>query len=98
MKKIDKPLLIDASTRLLFVMTDSQYEVLINEFDILLKQMALIGKIEGVDQVLPMTFPLQNGTTQLRDDVPGQTLTQKEATQNAKFVSEGQIKLPKVVG
>jgi len=98
MKKIDKPLLLDASTRLLFVMTDTQYDVLINEFDILLKQMALIGKIEGVDKVLPMTFPLGNHTDQLRDDHPAQTLKQSEATQNAKFVSEGQIKLPKVVG
>jgi len=98
MKKIDKSLLLDASTRLLFVMTDTQYHVLINEFDILLKQMALIGKIEGVDHVLPMTFPIVTHTSQLRDDVPTITLKQSEATQNAKFVSEGQIKLPKVVG
>ncbi len=98
MKKIDKTLLLDASTRLLFVMTDTQYEVLIHEFDILLKQMALIGKIEGVDQVAPMTFPLQNLTMQLREDVPSPSLTQTQATQNATFVSEGQIKLPKVVG
>jgi aspartyl-tRNA(Asn)/glutamyl-tRNA(Gln) amidotransferase subunit C len=98
MKKIDKSLLLDASTRLLFVMTDTQYDVLINEFDILLKQMALIGKIEGVDHVSPMTFPIVTHTSQLRDDVPTITLKQSEATQNAKFVSEGQIKLPKVVG
>ncbi|MBM3909704.1 MAG: hypothetical protein FJ352_02920 [Firmicutes bacterium] len=98
MKKIDKTLLLDASTRLLFVMTDTQYEVLIQEFDILLKQMALIGKIEGVDHVAPMTFPLQNMTMQLREDMPSPSLTQTQATQNATFVSEGQIKLPKVVG
>lgn len=98
MKKIDKTLLLDASTRLLFVMTDTQYEVLIQEFDILLKQMALIGKIEGVDHVAPMTFPLQNETMQLREDVPSPSLSQTQATQNATFVSEGQIKLPKVVG
>lgn len=98
MKKIDKALLLDASTRLLFVMTDTQYDVLIHEFDILLKQMALIGKIEGVDGVAPMTFPLANQTMQLRDDIAHHSLTQTQATQNAKFVSEGQIKLPKVVG
>lgn len=98
MKKIDKPLLLDASTRLLFVMTDSQYDVLINEFDILLKQMALIGKIQGVDEIAPMTFPFGQQTSLLREDIPGQTLTQNEATQNAAFVSEGQMKLPKVVG
>jgi len=98
MKKIDKTLLLDASTRLLFVMTDTQYEVLIQEFDILLEQMALIGKIEGVDHVAPMTFSLQNETMQLREDVPSPSLSQTQATQNATFVSEGQIKLPKVVG
>jgi aspartyl-tRNA(Asn)/glutamyl-tRNA(Gln) amidotransferase subunit C len=98
MKKIDKPLLIDASQRLMFVMTDTEYDVLINEFDVLLKQMALIGKISGVDELVPMTFPFPISTLKLRDDVPGVTLTQKQATENAKQVRDGQIKLPKVVG
>ena len=98
MKKIDKPLLIDASQRLMFVMTDNEYDVLISEFDVLLKQMALIGKISGVDTLTPMTFPFPITTLQLRDDVPGVTLTQKQATENAKQVRDGQIKLPKVVG
>jgi aspartyl-tRNA(Asn)/glutamyl-tRNA(Gln) amidotransferase subunit C len=98
MKKIDKALLIDASTRLMFVMTDSEYDVLINEFDILLKQMALIGKIEGVDALTPMTFPFQVQSHGLRTDEVAITLTQQEATSNAHHVSEGQIKLPKVVG
>jgi aspartyl-tRNA(Asn)/glutamyl-tRNA(Gln) amidotransferase subunit C len=98
MKKIDKALLMDASTRLLFVMTDSQYEVLINEFDILLKQMALIAKIDGVDALPPMTFPFPVNGLGLRVDEVGPTLTQQESTSNAHHVSEGQIKLPKVVG
>lgn len=98
MKTIDKTLLLDASTRLLFVMTDSEYDVLIQEFDILLKQMALIGQINGVDEVKPMTFPFLFPNTQLRADVPQVTLTQQEATANAGKVVDGQIKLPKVVG
>lgn len=98
MKKIDKPLLIDASQRLMFVMTDNEYDVLISEFDVLLKQMALIGKISGVDALTPMTFPFPITTSQLRDDVPSMTLKQKQATENAKQVRDGQIKLPKVVG
>jgi aspartyl-tRNA(Asn)/glutamyl-tRNA(Gln) amidotransferase subunit C len=98
MKKIDKALLLDASTRLMFVMTDQQYEVLINEFDILLKQMALIGKIDGVDALTPMTFPFPLKSQGLRIDEVGLTLTQQEATRNAHHVSDGQIKLPKVVG
>jgi aspartyl/glutamyl-tRNA(Asn/Gln) amidotransferase C subunit len=98
MKKIDLPLLKDASTRLLFEMTDAQYQVLIQEFDILLQQMALIGKISGVDSVTPMTFPFSVSTNVLRPDQPTQPLSQSEATKNAAHVSQGQIKLPKVVG
>jgi aspartyl-tRNA(Asn)/glutamyl-tRNA(Gln) amidotransferase subunit C len=98
MKKIDLDLLKDASTRLLFDMTDAQYQVLIQEFDILLKQMALIGNINGVDKITPMTFPFPVSTSFLRDDLITQTLTQTDATKNAAHVSQGQIKLPKVVG
>jgi aspartyl-tRNA(Asn)/glutamyl-tRNA(Gln) amidotransferase subunit C len=98
MKKIDQALLLDASTRLMFVMTDQQYDVLIHEFDILLKQMALIGKIDGVDALTPMTFPFTLNSNGLRSDEVGPTLSQQQATSNASHVSEGQIKLPKVVG
>jgi aspartyl/glutamyl-tRNA(Asn/Gln) amidotransferase C subunit len=98
MKPIDKPLLLEASTRLLFTMTDEQYDVLIQEFDILLKQMALIGKISGVDHLTPMTFPLPLSVQTMREDVPGVTLTQADTIKNANRHHQGQIQLPKVVG
>lgn len=98
MKKIDLPLLQDAATRLLFTMTQDQYQVLMSEFDILLKQMALIGQIEGVDGLVPMTFPFTVTTTTMRDDVPQVTLTQAQALQNVGQKVDGQMKLPKVVG
>jgi aspartyl/glutamyl-tRNA(Asn/Gln) amidotransferase C subunit len=98
MKPINRPLLIDASSRLLFTMTDEQYDLLIEEFDILLKQMSLIGKIEGVDSLAPMTFPLPVSITSMRDDLEQPTLTQAETVQNASRHLDGQMQLPKVVG
>lgn len=98
MKPITKDLLHDASLRLMFTMTESQYDVLISEFDILLRQMALLGKIDHLDQLTPMTFPFPIKAHPLRQDIPQGTLTQVEATQNASFHRDGQIKLPKVVG
>lgn len=98
MKPIDKPLLVDASTRLLFTMTDNQYELLITEFDILLKQMALIGDITNVDNLEPMTFPFAMQGSPMRQDVEGPTLTQAQALTNVSQQLDGQIKLPKVVG
>jgi Asp-tRNA(Asn)/Glu-tRNA(Gln) amidotransferase C subunit len=98
MKPINLPLLKDASTRLLFTMTDAQYDLLIIEFDILLKQMALIGEISGVDDTTPMSFPFTVTTSHMRKDEVGGTLTQVEALKNAASQIDGQIKLPKVVG
>jgi aspartyl/glutamyl-tRNA(Asn/Gln) amidotransferase C subunit len=98
MKPINRPLLLDASTRLLFTMTDEQYDVLIQEFDVLLKQMSLIGKIAGVDALAPMTFPLPVSVTTMRDDQVQPSLTQAETVQNASRHLQGQIQLPKVVG
>jgi aspartyl/glutamyl-tRNA(Asn/Gln) amidotransferase C subunit len=98
MKKIDLALLHDAATRLLFTMTEAQYLVLVAEFDVLLKQMALIGQIEGVDGLTPMTFPFITKNQVMRQDVVQTTLTQSEALQNVGNQVDGQMKLPKVVG
>lgn len=98
MKEINKNVLKDASSRLLFDMTEDQYDVLEKEFAILIKQMDLIGQIQGVDDFEPMTFPFDVTTDLLRDDIPSEPLQREVALQNAKDIVDGQIKLPKVVG
>lgn len=98
MKEINKAVLKEAANRLLFDMTDEQYDVLEKEFAILTKQMDLIGKIEGVDDYAPMTFPFDVSTSYLREDVPEKPLTSEQALANAHDIVDGQIKLPKVVG
>jgi len=97
-KEINKNVLKDASSRLLFDMTEDQYDVLEKEFAILIKQMDLIGQIQGVDDFEPMTFPFDVTTDLLRDDIPSEPLQREVALQNAKDIVDGQIKLPKVVG
>lgn len=98
MKAINKDVLKDAASRLMFDMSEEQYDTLEKEFDIMIKQMKLIGEIPGVDDVEPMTFPFDVTTDYLREDVATETLTKEEVLANAKDVVEGQIKLPKVVG
>ena len=98
MKAINKEVLKDAAKRLLFDMSDAEYETLLKEFDIIVKQMELIGKIEGVDDYAPMTFPFECTTDYLREDIPARPLSKDEALRNAKNKLGGQIKLPKVVG
>lgn len=98
MKKVTRDVLKDASLRLMFTMTEEQYDVLLDEFSILIKQMELIGAIPGVDDVEPMTFPFDVTTNVLRDDTPTTPLSQDDVIKNAGSVADGEIKLPKVVG
>jgi len=98
MKAINKEVLKDAAKRLLFEMSEQEYDTLLQEFDVVIKQMELIGKIEGVDDYAPMTFPFECTTTYLREDIPARPLSKDEALRNAKNKLGGQIKLPKVVG
>ncbi|HAV20090.1 MAG TPA: Asp-tRNA(Asn)/Glu-tRNA(Gln) amidotransferase GatCAB subunit C [Firmicutes bacterium] len=98
MTKITKAVLKKAASNLLFDMTDEQYEVLTSEFDILLCQMDLIGKIPDLDNVAPMTFPYDTKTDYLRDDVALNPTPTKEILKNATYVEDNQIKVPKVIG
>ena len=98
MKSIDKNTLKSIANKLMFDMEDSQYDTLLQEFDTIIKQMELIGEIEGVDEAIPMTFPYEVYTSLLREDVVEQPLDRDEALKNASDVVDGQIRLPKVVG
>ena len=98
MKQITKETLKEAANKLMFDLTDEELDKLVKEFDIIVKQMELIGEIPGVDDVEPMTFPFECAVTYLREDVATKPEDRDEILKNAKDVVDGQIRLPKVVG
>lgn len=98
MKKVDKEVLKDASLRLMFKMEDEEYDLLENEFKIILKQLSLMDNVKGIDDVEPMVFPYPITTSYLREDEVETPLSRGEALKNAGNIKEDQIKLPKVVG
>ena len=98
MKPVNKDVLKVAANKLMFTMDEKQYDTLLQEFHIILEQMEMIGEIEGVDDVEPMTFPFDVTTSYLREDEAEAPLDREEALKNASDVVDGQIRLPKVVG
>ena len=97
MKPINKDILKEISLKLMFEMKEEQYDTLLKEFDLIIKQMNLIGEIKGVDDVEPMTFPFDVTNDYLREDKVEDNLSQEEALKNSKSIENGQIVLPKVV-
>ena len=94
---IEKEKLKDYAHKLMFDMEDKEYETLQEEFEVILKQMDLIGKIPNISEVEPMTFPFINEETTLREDEVGDYLTVAEVLDNTKYQVNDQVKVPKVV-
>lgn len=94
---IEKDKLKKYARLLMFEMDDEEYTTLQEEFEVILKQMDLIGKIDGIDKVEPMTFPFENTDVTLRDDEEGDYLTVGEVLKNAKHIVNDQVKVPRVV-
>lgn len=94
---IDKEKLKSYANKLMFDMEDNEYETLQEEFEVILKQMDLIGKIPNINEVSPMTFPFKNTDASLREDEIGDYLTVYEVLENTKYQVDDQVKLPKVV-
>lgn len=87
------------ANNLMFEMDDNEYQTLASEFDIILKQMDLIGKIEDINSVYPMTFPfdLELDDSYLREDVSSNEINFEDIKVNVKEYEGNMVKVPKVV-
>ena len=87
----------DLATRLKFDMSDDEYKTLQEEFEIILSQMELLGNIDGLENVEPMTFPYPVFAKVIRNDEVGELLNYDEIFSNIKNSRFNQIRVPKVV-
>ena len=95
---ITKEKLKDYAAKLMFDMDDEGYERTLEEFETIEKHMALIGEIENIGKVEPMTFPYVIYHATLREDEAKECLTNEEVLLNSKDTKANQVKVPKVVG
>ena len=94
---MDKETLKMLANKLMFTMNDSEYDTLLDEFDTILKQMDLIGKIDGIENVEPMSYPFPLNDVVLREDEVIDELEIDDILVNSGSNLYNQVKLPKVV-
>ena len=95
---VTKEKLKDYAAKLMFDMDEEGYDRTLEEFETVEKHMALIGEIEGIESVDPMTFPYVIYHANFREDESKKCLTNEEVLANSKDVKANQVKVPKVVG
>ena len=94
---MDKETLIMLANKLMFTMDDCEYDTLLEEFEMMIKQMDLIGNIDGIENVEPLIYPFPLEEVELREDEVVDELEIDDILQNSGSTLYNQVKLPKVV-
>ena len=96
---ITKDKLEEYAKKLMFDMEKSEYETLLDEFEIILKQMEYIDNIKDIEKVCPMTFPfdLELDDSYLREDIYSNEISFEDMKVNVKDYENNMVKVPKVV-
>ena len=94
-----KELVDSLADKLLIGLTEEENKMVLDEFDVIDKDIDVINTIEGIENVKPMTHALDGvELTTLREDTPKETPAIDDLLSNAKQKIGREIEVPKVVG
>ena len=96
--KFTKEMVNDYADKLLIGLTDEENKMVLDEFDIIDKNIDIINKIEGIEDINPMSHCLDDFIYELDDDVVEESISIEEVLSNSDQVIDREISVPKVVG
>ena len=94
---MDKKTLEVLASKLMFTMNEEEYDTLSDEFKVILKQMDLIGKIDGISEVEPLIYPFPLDNVMMREDKVVDEMDIDDILANSGDTLYNQVKVPKVV-
>ena len=98
MSKFTKEMVDDYADKLLIGLTEEENKMVLDEFDIIDKNIDLINKIKGIEKVTPMTHCLDDFYTELREDEVVESIPIDELLRNSDDTEDREIVVPRVVG
>ena len=93
-----KEMVDDLADKLLIGLTEEENRMVLDEFDIIDKQINIINEIPGIENVEVMTHTLDDFSYELREDVVEESIPIEELLQNCKDSTAREVQVPKVVG
>lgn len=97
MSKFTKEMVDDYASKLLIGLTSEENQMVLDEFDIIDKNIDLINEIADIDKVEPMTHALDDFVFELREDIAEPSIPIEDALKNAGKTEGREIEVPKVV-
>ena len=99
MTKFTKEMVDSYADKLLIGLTDEENKMVLDEFDVIDKDIDIINTIDNIKNVKPMTHALDDQVINtLREDVPSTSPNIDDLLSNAKQKIGREIEVPKVVG
>ena len=97
MGKFTKEMVDDYADKLLIGLTSEENKMVLDEFDIIDKQINIINEIPGIENVEVMTHTLDDFSYELREDVVEESVPIEDLLSNCDAVDGREVEVPKVV-
>ena len=98
MSKFTENLVDDLAERLLIGLSREENKMVLDEFEAIDENIDLINKIDGINEVEPMTHCLDDFVYELREDVVVDSVPIEDLLANSDDTEDREIVVPKVVG
>ena len=98
MQKFTKEMVDDYAEKLLIGLTEEENKMVLDEFEIIDRNIDLINKIPNINNVEPMTHALDDFDYVLREDISEESVPIEELLQNCDDYEGREVVVPKVVG
>lgn len=92
-----KEVVNDLADKLLIGLTEEENKMVLDEFEIIDKNINIINEIEGIDNIDPMTHCLDHFEYELREDEVEESIPVEEALTNCDDYLGREVRVPKVV-
>ena len=97
MGKFTKEMVDDYADKLLIGLTEEENKMVLDEFEIIDKDIDLINEIPNISEVEPMTHTLDDFEYVLREDVVEDSVPIEDLMSNCDRYEDREIEVPKVV-
>ncbi len=98
MSKFTKEMVDSYADKLLIGLTEEENKMVLDEFDIIDKNLDLVTKIPNIQNVEPMTHCLDDFIYELREDVIEESIPIEDLLSNCDETDGDEVQVPKVVG
>lgn len=97
MGKFTSEMVVDYADKLLIGLKDEEIKMVLDEFDVIDKNIDIINEIPNIKDVEPMTHCLDNFVYELREDVVEESVDIDDLLSNCDSTLNREVKVPKVV-